>query len=50
VLLDKYEKREAGVKVDYCGFKIQDIFVVGYGLDCGGKWRHLPAIHAVDSM
>jgi hypoxanthine phosphoribosyltransferase len=47
VLLDKYERREADVKVDYCGFKIPDSFVVGYGLDCAGKWRHLPAIYAV---
>jgi hypoxanthine phosphoribosyltransferase len=48
VLLDKYERREAAVKVDYCGFKIPDAFVVGYGLDCGGQWRHLPAIHVVE--
>jgi len=47
VLLDKYERREVPVEVDYCGFKIPDAFVVGYGLDCGGKWRHLPAIHVV---
>ena len=47
VLLDKHEKRTAPVKVDYCGFEIPDAFVVGYGLDCGGKWRHLPAIHVV---
>jgi hypoxanthine phosphoribosyltransferase len=48
VLLDKHERREAAVDVDYCGFKIPDAFVVGYGLDCGGRWRHLPAIHVVD--
>ena len=48
VLLDKHERRKAAVKVDYCGFKIPDAFVVGYGLDCGGQWRHLPAIHVVE--
>ncbi|MDR1977329.1 MAG: hypoxanthine phosphoribosyltransferase [Synergistaceae bacterium] len=48
VLLDKQEKREVAVKVDYCGFVIPDVFVVGYGLDYGGKWRHLPDIRAVD--
>ena len=48
VLLDKYERREKAVNVDYCGFKIPDAFVIGYGLDCGGKWRHLPAIHVVE--
>jgi len=47
-LLDKYERREKAVKVDYCGFKIPDAFVVGYGLDCGGQWRHLPGIHVVE--
>lgn len=48
VLLDKSEKREVTVPIDYCGFAIPDAFVVGYGLDCGGKWRHLPDIRAVD--
>ncbi len=44
VLLDKYERRQTEVKVDYCGFKIPDKFVVGYGLDYAGKWRHLKEI------
>ena len=47
VLLDKFERRKESVKVDYCGFLIPDAFVIGYGLDCGGKWRHLPGIHMV---
>jgi hypoxanthine phosphoribosyltransferase len=48
VLLDKHEKREVPVTIDYCGFPIPDAFVVGYGLDCGGKWRHLQDIRIVD--
>ncbi|MDR1621648.1 MAG: hypoxanthine phosphoribosyltransferase [Synergistaceae bacterium] len=48
VLLDKREKRKVAAKVDYCGFVIPDVFVVGYGLDYGGKWRHLPDICAVE--
>ena len=48
VLLDKQEKRKVSVKVDYCGFVIPDAFVVGYGLDCGGKWRHLSDICVVE--
>ena len=48
VLLDKHERRETEVKVDYCGFKIPNAFVIGYGLDCGGQWRHLPGIHVVE--
>ena len=47
VLLDKYERRKTEVKVDYCGFRIPDKFVVGYGLDCAGMWRHLKDIKYV---
>ncbi len=47
VLLDKYERRQTEVKVDYCGFRIPDKFVVGYGLDCAGMWRHLKDIKYV---
>ena len=47
VLLDKYERRKTEVKVDYCGFRIPDEFVVGYGLDYAGKWRHLKDIKSV---
>ncbi|MDR2179371.1 MAG: hypoxanthine phosphoribosyltransferase [Synergistaceae bacterium] len=50
VLLDKREKRQVEVKVEYCGFVIPDVFVVGYGLDYGGKWRHLPSICELDSI
>src|SRR5438874_10670575 len=32
-LLDKWERRERDVQIDYCGFRIPDAFVVGYGLD-----------------
>lgn len=47
VLLDKVSRRETAVKVDYCGFEIPDEFVVGYGLDYAGKWRHLKDIQKV---
>ena len=47
VLLDKYERRKTEVKVDYCGFRIPDKFVVGYGLDVAGMWRHLKDIKYV---
>lgn len=47
VLLDKKERRQVEVSVDYCGFSIPDKFVVGYGLDCAGMWRHLKDIKYV---
>jgi hypoxanthine phosphoribosyltransferase len=46
VLLDKPTRRVPdGLQcADYIGFTIPDTFVVGYGLDYGGKYRHLPDI------
>lgn len=43
-LLDKPERREANVKVDYTGFTIPDAFVVGYGLDYDQRYRNLDYI------
>lgn len=47
-LLDKPERRERDVKVDYCCFNIPDEFVVGYGLDYAQKYRNLPYIGVVE--
>lgn len=47
-LLDKPDRRVKDVKVDYTGFQIPDEFVVGYGLDCGQKYRNLPYIGVVE--
>ena len=44
VLLDKVERRKANVSADYVGFTIDDLFVVGYGLDYNEKYRNLPYI------
>jgi hypoxanthine phosphoribosyltransferase len=43
-LLDKYERRQKEVRIDYLGFKIPDEFVVGYGLDFAERYRNLPFI------
>jgi hypoxanthine phosphoribosyltransferase len=43
-LLDKWERRERDVPIDYLGFKIEDKFVVGYGLDFAERYRNLPFI------
>jgi hypoxanthine phosphoribosyltransferase len=47
-LLDKEERRETPVPIDYCGFKIQNKFVFGYGLDLDEYYRNLPFVAVVD--
>lgn len=43
-LLDKKEKREFDIDIDYYGFVCPDVFVVGYGMDASGMYRNLPYI------
>ncbi len=43
-LIDKRERREAQINVDYSCFCIDGGFIVGYGLDYNEKYRNLPAI------
>jgi hypoxanthine phosphoribosyltransferase len=47
-LLDKAERREVKVQIDYTGFSIDDLFVVGYGLDYDERYRNLPYIGVLD--
>ncbi len=47
-LLDKFERREVDVPIRYCGFKIQNEFVFGYGLDMDEYYRNLPFIATVN--
>ena len=42
VLLDKHEKREVPLDANYAGFPVDDIFVVGYGIDMAHLFRSLP--------
>jgi len=46
-LLDKPSRREVQVPVDYLGFTVPDLFVVGYGLDFCQKFRNLPYIASI---
>lgn len=46
-LLDKAATREVEVPIDYCGFRIDNVFVVGYGLDLDERYRNLPYIGVV---
>jgi len=47
-LLNKVERREVQVPIDYCGFIIPDKFVFGYGLDMDEYYRNLPFVATVD--
>ncbi len=49
-LLDKYERREKEVPIDYLGFQIPDKFVVGYGLDFAERYRNLPFIAVLKNL
>lgn len=44
VLLDKKARRTARIDADYSGFPVDDVFVVGYGLDYADRYRNLPYI------
>lgn len=43
-LLDKKERREVDVPLDYVGFEVPNEFIVGYGLDYDNKYRNLPYV------
>ncbi|MCB9597116.1 MAG: hypoxanthine phosphoribosyltransferase [Sandaracinaceae bacterium] len=41
-LLSKPARRKIEVDIDYLGFEIEDVFVIGYGLDFDELYRNLP--------
>lgn len=50
VLLDKTGRRETEVQIDYVGFTIPNVFVVGYGLDYDGLYRNLPHVATLEEI
>jgi hypoxanthine phosphoribosyltransferase len=50
VLVDKVERRKVDVAVDYVGFTIPNVFVVGYGFDYEGLYRNLPYVAALEGV
>lgn len=47
-LLHKPGRMRKAVRIDYLGFTIEDVFVVGYGLDYAQRYRNLPDICVVE--
>jgi hypoxanthine phosphoribosyltransferase len=47
VLLSKPSRRQVDLEVEYVGFEVPDVFVVGYGIDYAGHYRNLADIHAL---
>ena len=47
-MIDKTCRREEPIQPDYCGFRIEDGFIVGYGLDYSEDYRALPDIYVIE--
>ena len=47
-LLNKESRRVADLHADYVGFEVDDLFVIGYGLDYDQRYRGLPYISYLD--
>jgi hypoxanthine phosphoribosyltransferase len=48
-LLSKPARRRVDVAVDFVGFEVPDLFLVGYGLDLDQRYRNLPYVGVIDS-
>ncbi len=48
-LLDKKDRRKVEAPIDYIGFDIPDLFIIGYGIDYENQYRNLPYITVYDS-
>lgn len=47
-LLHKPARTVTPVAIDYLGFTVEDVFIVGYGLDAAQKYRNLPDLHVLE--
>jgi len=46
-MINKTGRREKHVELDYCGFHVEQGFLVGYGLDCNECYRYLGGIYEI---
>ena len=49
-LIDKRERRLVDMPVDYAGFKLNQGFIAGYGIDYAEQYRYLPDIYRVEGL
>ena len=47
-MFDRVERRVIPVELEHVGFELDSSYVVGYGLDHGGKFRNLPELVSVE--
>jgi hypoxanthine phosphoribosyltransferase len=47
-LVDKPSRREVPIGLDFVGFTVPDVFIVGYGIDYADEYRHLPYIGMIE--
>ena len=48
VLLDKPSRRKVDIVPKYCGYEIEDHFVIGYGLDYNESYRNIPCVGIIN--
>jgi hypoxanthine phosphoribosyltransferase len=46
-LIEKLERQDIKIPIDYCGFQIKKGFIIGYGLDFDEKYRNLPDLYVL---
>ncbi|MBW2461303.1 MAG: hypoxanthine phosphoribosyltransferase [Deltaproteobacteria bacterium] len=49
-LLHKPARAKVDIKIDYLGFTIEDVFVIGYGLDFAERYRNMPFIGVLEEQ
>jgi hypoxanthine phosphoribosyltransferase len=50
ILIDKRERRQIDMSLDYVGFEIDQGFIVGYGIDYAEQYRYLPDIYRLEGL
>jgi hypoxanthine phosphoribosyltransferase len=48
-MINKTARRDQSIEPDFYGFKMEDGFIVGYGLDYAEDYRALPDIYVIES-